>query len=261
MKTPITYYGGKQQMLSRILPNIPEHRLYSEPFLGGAAVFFAKPQSSVEVINDLNGDVVNFYRICQTEFSALRLLIIGTAHSRAEHRRAAHILKNPDVFSSLLRAWAFWVQTNMSFAAKIFGGWGFEKKTSRYTRTLLTKRMNFTRYLRNRLHAVQIECNDALKVIKAYDAPDAFFYIDPPYFNSNCGHYGGYTREDFEALLKLLSTIKGKFLLSSYASELLSQYTKENGWYTKSHTMKLSAAKDRVGQEKVEVLTANYPIS
>jgi DNA adenine methylase len=260
MKTPISYYGGKQMMLSRILPLIPKHNLYCEPFLGGAAVFFAKPKSEVEVINDLNGDVVNFYRILQTEFPALRLLIVGTAHSRSEHRRAAYVLKNPECFSSLLRAWAFWVQTNMSFACKIFGGWGYEKKSGRHTRTLLTKRMNFTRYLNNRLKAVQIESNDALYIIKVRDGADVFFYIDPPYFNSDCGHYGGYTREDFERLLQLLSTIKGKFLLSSYASELLKEYTTANGWYTRTHTAKISASKLRTGKEKVEVLTANYPI-
>lgn len=65
LRTPITYYGGKQRMLGYILPLIPDHTLYVEAFSGGAAVFFAKKPSKAEVINDLRGDVVNFYRICK----------------------------------------------------------------------------------------------------------------------------------------------------------------------------------------------------
>ena len=65
MKTPITYYGGKQSMLSIILPMIPEHNLYCEPFFGDGAVFFTKEPSKIEVINDTNREVVNFYRVAQ----------------------------------------------------------------------------------------------------------------------------------------------------------------------------------------------------
>ncbi|MCA0229900.1 MAG: DNA adenine methylase [Bacteroidetes bacterium] len=62
MKTPITYYGGKQQMLSHILPKIPTHKIYVEPFFGGGAVFFAKPPSEAEIINDINHRLTTFYR-------------------------------------------------------------------------------------------------------------------------------------------------------------------------------------------------------
>jgi len=62
MKTPITYYGGKQTLLKYLLPLIPQHKLYCEPFFGGGAVFFAKPKSDVEVINDINGEVINFLK-------------------------------------------------------------------------------------------------------------------------------------------------------------------------------------------------------
>lgn len=71
MKTPITYYGGKQMMVKHILPLIPEHHLYCEPFAGGLAVFFAKEKSKVEVINDLNRFVINFYQQIQNNFEAL----------------------------------------------------------------------------------------------------------------------------------------------------------------------------------------------
>ena len=61
MKTPLTYYGGKQQLASKIVSLIPEHRIYCEPFIGGAAVFFAKQKSQSEIINDINSEIVNFY--------------------------------------------------------------------------------------------------------------------------------------------------------------------------------------------------------
>lgn len=71
-KTPITYYGGKLNMLKEIEPCIPEHRIYVEPFFGGGAVFFAKQPSEAETINDINAMVVNFYEVCKTDFDALK---------------------------------------------------------------------------------------------------------------------------------------------------------------------------------------------
>jgi len=63
---------------------------------------------------------------------------------------------------------------------------------------------------------VQLECADALYVIQSRDTINTFFYCDPPYYNSDCGHYNRYSEEDYENLLKLLAGIKGKFILSSY---------------------------------------------
>lgn len=62
-KTPISYYGGKQKLATKILSRIPKHILYCEPFLGGAAIFFAKEPSAVEVLNDTNKELMNFYRV------------------------------------------------------------------------------------------------------------------------------------------------------------------------------------------------------
>jgi DNA adenine methylase len=71
LKTLLSYYGGKQQLAPAILGLIPEHRIYCEPFLGGAAVFFAKEPSKVEIINDCNGEIVNFYEVLKRDYSAL----------------------------------------------------------------------------------------------------------------------------------------------------------------------------------------------
>jgi len=259
MKTPITYYGGKQRMVSRILPLIPDHTLYCEPFAGGAAVFFAKPKSKAEVINDTSGEVVNFYKVCVSRFPELQKLIHATPHSRLLHREAAEILKHSNQYDELKRAWAFWVQTNMSFSSTIFGGYAFERRGNTVSKKISGKRLAFTDEIRQRLELVDIECEDALRIIKYRDAPHTFFYIDPPYFNSNMGHYKGYSLKDFENLLKALSSIKGKFLLSSYPSEALSRYSKKNGWQAIATTSKV-AVTSRTNRSKTEVLTANYDI-
>jgi len=112
------------------------------------------------------------------------------------------------------------------------------------------------------LEQVQIENQDALKIIDIWDNKDAFFYCDPPYINTNQGHYKGYTKEDFEKLLILLSKVKGKFLLSSYPSEMLTKYIKQNKWSIKKINMALALASnpDSKLKRKIEVLTANFKI-
>jgi len=103
---------------------------------------------------------------------------------------------------------------------------------------------------------------DALDVIKRFDTKDSFFYIDPPYFNSNCGHYKGYTKEDFINLLEVLTQIKGKFLLSSYWSEILQKYIKKYNWNYQLFEKTLGVThKKKYASSKTEVLTANYELS
>ena len=263
MKTPISYYGGKQKLAATILKLIPEHDLYCEPFIGGAAVFFVKPASKVEVINDTNKELINFYRVVQTDFVSLEKEIAITLHSRDLHRKAEVIYANPDMFSELKRAWALWVLANQSFASGLDKAWGYDIKKGTTSKKIANKRDSFTIDYAIRLQQVQIECTDALKIIGSRDNPKAFFYCDPPYFNSNCGHYDGYSLQDFENLLKLLSKLEGKFLLSSYPSPILKEYTKDHGWHTETFDFTVSIANNygRPGKPKTEVLTSNYPLS
>ncbi|GAA4277006.1 DNA adenine methylase [Aquimarina mytili] len=258
-KTPITYYGGKQTLTKRILTLMPKHNLYCEPFVGGGAVFFAKEPSNAEVINDLNGDVVNFYQVCKQEFSKLNKLIQATPHSRKLHVEAAAVLKNKKEKDKVKRAWAFWVQTNMSFSARIYGGYAYERQSNGVSKTIFNKKRAFTKEICDRLALVDIECNNALKVIKSRDTKDTFFYLDPPYFNSDMGHYKGYSEHDFKELLEVLSKIKGKFLLSSYPSDILEKYKNKNKWFQHSIEKKIAVTK-QTKKKKIEVLTANYDI-
>lgn len=264
MKTPVTYYGGKQKLASTILKLIPEHNLYCEPFVGGAAIYFAKEPSPVEVINDTNKELINFYRVVQQDFVGLEKEIRITLHSRDLHRKAKVINGNPDMFSEVKRAWAVWVLASQSFASMLDGAWGYDISKDQTTKKVNGKRAGFTEEYAIRLQNTQIECTDALRIIKSRDRKGSFFYCDPPYVGSDCGHYDGYTQDDFDALLKTLSRIKGRFLLSSYPNPTLKEYVTKYGWNQLTIQQKVSVANNnsRKGQKsKTEVLTANYPLN
>lgn len=254
MKTPVSYYGGKQKLLSEILPLIPAHQCYVEPFCGGAAVFFSKQPSAVEVINDTNSELINFYKQVQNDFTSLEKEVRISLHSRRLHKDAAVINANPHMFSELKRAWAVWVLASQSFCSMLDGTWGYDVKKGTTTKKITNKRESFTEEFAYRLQNVQIECTDALRIINSRDSADTFFYCDPPYYNSDCGHYDGYSKEDFESLLKALSSIEGRFLLSSYPSDLLTEYTERYGWKNKCIEQTVSVNKGR-GKKKIEVLT------
>lgn len=255
MKTPITYYGGKQTLLKYLLPLIPPHKLYCEPFFGGGALFFAKPKSEVEVINDKNGEVINFFKVVKTDFPKLQKEITATLHSRDLYKTAMVIYEHPQLFSEWKRAWAFWTLTNQGFSGMI-GSWGFGKTASK-EKAVAAKRAAFTKEFADRLNTVQVENNDALKVILRCDSKDTFFYCDPPYIGSDMGHYKGYTEEEYEALLKSLSKIKGKFLLSSYPSEILTKYAKKYKWRIQRITKYVAVTK-HTEKKKTEVIVYNY---
>jgi DNA adenine methylase len=261
MRTPLSYYGGKQQLATRILGMIPEHRIYCEPFCGGAAIFFAKEPSKVEVINDTNGEIINFYEVLKRDFPALEQEIKMSLLSRKQHRQAWVIYENPDMFGRVKRAWAVWMLANFSYGCMLNGGFGYDR-VGKYGKKMSNKLAAFTEDFTIRLRRTQIECRDALWIIQSRDTPDSFFYCDPPYVGADQGHYDGYMQEDFDALLKLLESIKGKFLLSSYRNKSLKEFAERNSWYKLEFEMASSMTHGKGNSsKKVEVLTANYPIS
>ncbi len=261
LKTPISYYGGKQKLANKIVSLIPEHILYCEPFLGGAAVFFAKPQSEVEVLNDTNKELINFYKVVQTDFVSLEKEIRISLHSRDLHRKASVIYNHPDMFSEIKRAWAVWVLSSQSFSAQLDSTWGYDIGKNTTTKKIINNRDRFTEEMAIRMQNVQFESADALYIIKGRDRAESFFYLDPPYFNSDCGHYDGYSEQDFENLLLTLVSLKGKFLLSSYPSPLLMRYAKANGWKMWSVEQGVSVNnKSGYVKRKIECLTANFEI-
>ena len=258
MKTPITYYGGKQQLAKYILSFIPPHQTYVEPFFGGGAVFFAKPffpfytaNKYREVINDKDERVINFYRVCRNLdlFEQLLHKVKHTLYCKETYKEAKEKLKSDDAVE---KAWAFFFIINSSFNNDLYAGFAndFIKQ-----KTFINKVERFSKNLYLRLRNVVIEKEDALEIIKKYDTKETFFYIDPPYFNADMGHYGGYTQQDFRDLLDLLTSVQGKFLLSSYESELLSSYN----FHTITKKMYLPSSSKR-DTKKTEVLSSNFDI-
>nr|DAP16184.1 MAG TPA: DNA adenine methylase [Caudoviricetes sp.] len=257
MRTPITYYGGKQTMLQHILPLIPKHDIYTEAFCGGAAVFFAKQPAPSEVINDLNSHLVCFYTMLQAEFPTLKSRIDATLHSRDAHAHAAHVLAYPQFFTQMDRAWAVWVLSKMSFASMLDGTFGYDFQGS-MTKRLRNAKDCFTQILSDRLDNVTIECRDALDVIALYDSPETFHFVDPPYVGSDCGHYEGVFGElHLVQLLELLSQLKGKFMLTMFPHDKIAEFANNNGWIT--HTIERTISASKVNRRKQEEwIVCNY---
>ena len=240
---------------------IPTHKIYVEPFFGGGAVFFAKGKSFLEVINDKNSLLINFYHQCVDNFDALKHKIDHTLCSEAEFNKARTIYNNPAHRSKLDKAWAVWVMTNMAIMATPRGGWKRDNGTggSHTGISLANKRKEFSRQIHDRLAFVQISQSDAINVIKARDTKDTFFYLDPPYIGTAQKHYKGYTSEDFRQLLEILQTVKGKFLLSCFHDQMLQEYCDRNKCSYK--TIKVESVIPHLvhkSRAKYEVLVWNY---
>ncbi|GHT82278.1 hypothetical protein FACS1894137_00870 [Spirochaetia bacterium] len=150
---------------------------------------------------------------------------------------------------------------NGSYGCMLDGGFGYDR-TGGTSKKLANKRSGFTADYAIRLQKVQIECCDALRIIQSRDTPETFFYLDPPYVGSDQGHYDGYTQMDFDALLGILEAIQGKFLLSSFHNANLAKISRRKDWHTVEFRLSSSMThgNGKAVRDKVEVLTANYPI-
>lgn len=257
MRTPITYYGGKQTMLPHILPLVPSHEIYTEAFCGGAALFFAKEPVRAEIINDLNLDLVNFYNVVQCDFESLKELIDRTLHSRDVHAHARHILQYPSFFIPVERAWAVWACSKMGFASKLDGSFGYDRRGTQ-TKKLRNAKDNFTHELCYRLEHATIESRDALQVIESYDTPDAFHFVDPPYVDTNCGHYTDmFGRRELQDLLEVLSQVQGKFMLTGFPDEDIQRYADKHGWHIHKVERTISASRTKRRKQE-EWMVVNY---
>jgi DNA adenine methylase len=217
MKPAVSYYGGKQRLAKRIVQLLPPHQTYCEPFCGGAAVMFAKPQpagKTIEILNDLDQNLIALYRCIREMPNELLRYIQYTPYSEAEHHRAKAILKASPAHSLLETAWAYYTCIMQSFGNNLNGGWGRGKKEPQVTSWQNHK----TRLAQifQRLETVHITCEDALKSLHRWDSPTTVFYLDPPYPGSNQGHYKGFTQQHFEQLLEFIAQAKGTCLLSCY---------------------------------------------
>lgn len=244
MKPLISYYGGKQRIASKLLSLIPPHSAYVEPFAGGASLLFAKPEKPVsnnndyrEILNDKNDLIVTLYRVAKAQPVELERILKLTPYSRSEYNLAKRICKNPQSYSDLEIAWSVVVNCFQSFANKMNAGWGYSIFSQNHAATWNNYRNQLTDILA-RLRNTYIDQIDAIDCIKKWDSPHTFFYCDPPYPNTNQGHYSGYSQQDFEALVDCLSSVQGSFLLSCYDN-----LSVPSEWEKFEFKTKMSAAK------------------
>lgn len=263
LRTPISYYGGKQKMLVEILPLIPPHRVYSEVFFGGGAVFWAKEPAQHETINDRDDVVINFYVTLKRHYKALKKRIDQTLVSRTQHDRANALIKmhrHGKEIHTIDLAWAFWMAANFSFVCKINGS-GLRHGDGQWSsvpRQLINKKAEFTELLLNRISNATIENRHAVAVLKTRNSKEAFHYIDPPYPDTDHGHYiGQFTWDSYRELLEFLEVIKGRFLLSAYPNDILNDYIQRNGWI-KREFEKPALSQVKTRSRKVELLVSNY---
>lgn len=222
---PLRWTGSKWQLSEWIISHFPPHELYCEPYCGGAAVFFRKPPAKIEVLNDVDGAVVNFFTVLRTRTAELVQAVQFTPYARAEYELAYEPSSDP-----LEAARRFYICSRQSFGAYAGRktGWRTQKNGNRGTSiTSEWKRMGGLLKAANRLRDAQIECDDALKVIQSYDTPRALFYVDPPYVlsaRSQGRKRKRYTFEmtddDHRALAEVLHQVRGMVLLSGYDSPL-----------------------------------------
>ena len=180
-----------------------------------------------------------------------------TGHSRDLHAHAGHINSYPQFFTPVERAWAVWALCKMSFASMMDGTFGYDFG-GMMPKKLRNAKDEFTEQLCQRLERVTIENRNALDVIACYDAPDAFHFVDPPYVNSDCGHYEDtFNEQNMEQLLQLLETVKGKFMLTMFPFDMIDRYAQKNGWIIHRVERTISASKSSRRRQE-EWMVCNY---
>ena len=222
MRTPLTYYGGKQQLAHRLVALMPKHRVYFEPFAGGAAVLFAKPRCERETLNDLDGQVVRFWRALRDRPDELARAIALTPYSRAEWEDCR---ADVDVDDDVEAARRFLVWIDQSFSRE-GTGWSppsilFDRR-GRWQAGVWQNLPDKLVTAASRLAGVALEHGDAIELIPRYDQPDAVIYCDPPYAGTHRLEPGkGYRHDDAEDLwLKLVEVLRGL----EHAAVILSGY-------------------------------------
>lgn len=257
------WYGGKFSHLNWLLPLLPKCHHYCEPFGGSAAVLLNREPSPVETYNDIDGDVVNFFRILRDQKDELVEAIGLTPFSREEYYLA--LTNNREYISDLERARRFFIRarqsrTGLAQTASI-GRWANCKNTSRAGMAGAISRwlgsVDTLPVIALRLLRVQIENRPAIEIIKLYDSPQTLFYCDPPYIHSTRGDDRAYGFEMDEKahreLAEVLLRCKGKVALSGYRCEMMDELYKN--WHCYKAAPKTCHS---VKEMRQEALWMNY---
>lgn len=243
-------------MADWIIDYFPGHTCYCEPFGGGASVLLKKPTSFIEVYNDLNGDVVNFFRVLRERGQELIEAIELTPYARDEYELVYEPTQDP-----LERARRLYIQSWMERggyrANGKNSGWRWMNSDARGTNTVVDD-WNNTGYLSKvvaRFKKLTIENDDALKVIERYDTPETLFYCDPPYVQSAreqrwalTAYAYEMTDSDHSRLADTLNGIKGMAIVSGYPSALYAEI------YASWQMFTVESAANNQSAAKVEAL-------
>ncbi len=211
-KSPLAWLGGKSRLADQIVDRMPAHHTYCEVFAGAAWVLFKKPESKVEIINDINRELVTLYRCVKHHLPELVQQFRWMLVARDEFDR---FMRTPaDTLTDIQRSARFFYLAKNAFGAKI------SKPTFGIAATA-PPRLNLLRIEEDlseahvRLSRVFIECKPFADVIDRFDKPRTLFYIDPPYWGGETDYgVGLFSREDYSRLADQLGSLKGKFLLS-----------------------------------------------
>jgi DNA adenine methylase len=207
---PLPYIGGKNRLATKIVSLVPEHITYVEPFAGGAQVLFHKTPSNVEVLNDLDFDVVNFFRVCQWHYEELVRYLRYCLVSRKLHE--LQLISNPAALTDIQRAGRFFYLQKNSFGGLILKQ-KFHYGVTQNSNYNLERIPEAIERAHKRLLRVQIESLPYEQILKKYDRPTTVFYLDPPYWGPKLYRHN-FTEDDFRLLAERLSRLKGRFILS-----------------------------------------------
>lgn len=249
MNALLNYPGAKWGIAKEIIALMPPHKSYLEPFFGSGAVLFNKPPSAIETVNDIDGDIVNFFRVLRERPEELARMISLTPYAREVYDEA-----NANRGTGHLdRAYRFAIRCKMAHAFKCHTKTGFKIDTYGRERAYCVDNWNKLpdgiREAATRLKEVQIENRPALEVIRKFNHENVLIYADPPYLMDTRGgrqYRHEMTEQDHVELLAALLQHRGPVILSGYPSELYDRELK--GWtritrkaYSQSHGARTEA--------------------
>jgi DNA adenine methylase len=254
MKRILNYVGSKWNMAKWIIQQMPEHDVYLEPFFGSGAVLFNKPPTKIETVNDIDGNIVNLFKVIREKPQELARLIEFTPYSREEYYQSFELLEQE--LSDIERARVFLIRCWMARGGKTSERTGWRHNIDTVTINALPDWnilpgviLEATRRLKN----VQIENQNAIQLISRYNRENCLIYADPPYvIETRRQKYYAHEMNDEQhiKLLEVLKKHKGFVLLSGYNNEIYNDLL--TNWTKLSKMVKTEAA-----QVKEEVLWMN----
>ncbi|MGE8163016.1 DNA adenine methylase [Paraburkholderia sp. NPDC080076] len=211
MATPIVpWIGGKRRLADHLIPRFPKHECYVEVFAGGAALYFLRPPAAVEVINDINGDLINLYRVVQHHLEEFVRQFKWALTSRQVFKWLQDTV--PETLTDIQRAARFYYLQHNCFGAKVEGQ-SFGTATTSPPGLNLLRLEETLSAAHLRLSNTFVEHLDWKTCLERYDRPHTLFYLDPPYWETE-GYGVPFPYEEYVAMAARLRALKGKAIIS-----------------------------------------------